>query len=150
MKTKYNEELTFNIRLNALFLLLIVIIGILIFANFGLSLTDTTAFFVAVELFLLIIFWNFRKLKILITDDFLEFGFGIFKKRFPKKDITSCKPFEVRFGQYFGIGIRWGFNNTVLYNTRFGKAVRIKVRNHKRDFVVTTNYPKKFCNALRK
>lgn len=147
---KYEEELTFDLRLNALFLLLIVIIGILIFANFGLSLTDTTAFFVAIELFLIIIFWNFRKLRIIVTDEFLEFGFGIFSKRFKRKEIISCKPFEVRFGDYFGIGIRWGFNNTVLYNTRFGKAVRIKVKGHQRDFVVTTDYPKKFCNVLRK
>lgn len=151
MKTKYEEELNFHWFLSAVLLLEIIIIAILIFMNFGFKLNGFTSFFVAIELFLLIIFWNFRKLKILVTDEILEFGFGIFNKRFPRKDIISCKPVEIRFGHsYYGIGIRFGWNNTILYNTRFGKAVRIKVRNHERDFVVTTNNPKKLCNALRK
>jgi hypothetical protein len=150
MGIKYKEELSFNIGLSALLLFPIIIIAALIIMDFGLVLSDTTSFFVAIELFLIIVFWNFRKLRIIITDEFLEFGFGIFNKRFNRKEIISCKPVEIRFGHsYFGIGIRFGWNNTILYNTRFGKAVRIKVRGHQRDFVVTSDNPKKLCNVLR-
>ncbi len=151
MAIKYREELKFNIGLSALLLFPIIIIAALIIMDFGLVLSDTTSFFVAIELFLILIFWNFRKLKIRVTDESLEFGFGIFKKRFLRKDIISCKPVEIRFGHsYFGIGIRFGWNNTILYNTRFGKAVRIKIRGHQRDFVVTTDSPQKLCSILRK
>lgn len=151
MKTEYKEELSLHPLLSGLLLALILIIAFLIFINFGLTLSDTTSFLTAVELFLVVIWWNFRNLNILVTDKYLEFGFGIFSKRFLRKDIVSCKPFDIRFGQYFGIGIRFGLlNNTILYNTRFGKAVRIKIRNHKRDFVITSDNPRKLCSALKK
>lgn len=148
---RYEEEISFHPIFSGLLLTLILIIAFLIYANFGLTLSDTTSFLVAIELFLTIIWWNFRKLNILITDEYLKFGFGIFSKRIPRKEIVSCKPFDIRFGQYFGIGIRFGWlNNTVLYNTRFGKAVRIRIKNHKRDYVITTDDPKKLCTALKR
>lgn len=144
---KYREEQTFHPALFGLLLLLIVIIGVLDYQLSKPALADYTI--VIVELFLIFILANFYKLRINITDASLEFGFGIFKKKILRKNIVSCKPFDIKFGQYFGLGIRLGWNRTILYNTRFGKAVRIKVRGKKMDYAITSNNPKRFCTALK-
>jgi len=151
MKMIYEEKQNFHVVFLGFLLLLIVIIGTMDFTIYTIYPADwATVVADGTVIFLIFIFVNFRKLEIKITDDFLEFGFGIFRKKIPRKKIISCKTFEVRFGQYFGIGIRYGLNRTILYNTRFGKAVRIKLRGQKRDYVITTNNQKKFCNALKR
>jgi len=148
---KYKESVKFDARFYGILVLLTVIIISLDFYLYSIYPPDLVTLIAdSTVIFLVFMLVNFRKLDIIITDRHLEFGFGIFKKRILINRIVSCKPFDVRFGQYFGIGIRYGLNNTILYNTRFGKAVRIKVKGSKRDYVVTSNNPKKLCNALRK
>lgn len=150
MKIRYEEVQKLDKRLSALLLALILIIAVLNFVNFGFNRPNLMSVSVGlVEVFLIFILLSFLKLKIIVTDEFLEFGFGIFKKKILRKNIISCKSVEIRFGQYFGIGIRLGLNNTILYNTRFGRAVRIKVKGQQRDFVVTTDNPKKLCSTLK-
>lgn len=91
---------------------------------------------------------NFWNLTIEITEQELKFGFGLIRKKFLRKDILSCEPFNIRFGDYFGYGIRYGRNNTVAWNVRGGKGVRLKIKNQKRDYVLSTDHVEEFCSFL--
>lgn len=132
---------------------------ILIFVGFilGLSLTFSDPqtpswvkpFITLFVLFFLFIFINFRQLQIKVEGRFLEFGFGIFRKKIPLSEIISCEESSITFKRYLGIGIRFGLDGTVCYNTRFGKGVRIKVSNKKRDYVLTSDNPQALCQALK-
>jgi len=95
-------------------------------------------------------FVNFYKLKITVTNECLEFGFGLFKKRFKLVDIVSCGPTYVRFRRYLGMGIRIGFDGSMAFNTRFGKSVKIKIRDKIRPYVLTSNDPERLCEALKR
>jgi len=106
-------------------------------------------FLILVGLFILFMFINFRSLEIKVQGSFLEFGFGIFRKKISLEDIISCEESSVSFRRYWGIGIRMGSDGTICYNTRFGKGVRIKIRDKRRDYVLTSDNPQALCQALR-
>ena len=91
---------------------------------------------------------NFYKLKIKVYRKHLVFSFGFFIRSFKSKNIISCKPVKIKFGDYLGIGIRLGWDGSIAFNTRFGNAVRIKIKKH-RDYVLTSNNPRKLCKALK-
>lgn len=150
MKIKYKETQRFHPILSGILFAMLIIIPLLAMLDANISDFKVMQFISLPEIFLIFIWVNFIELKIVVTDEFIQFGFGLFRKKIPLNKIVSCKPYEVKFGQYFGIGIRFGFNKTILFNMRFGKAVRIKVRGSRRDYVVTTDNQKKFCAALKK
>ena len=106
-------------------------------------------FLVLVGFALIFMFANFWRLEIKVQGRFLEFGFGIFKKKIPLSDIVSCEESEVSFGRYWGIGIRLGMDGTICYNTRFGKGVRIKIKDKRKDYVLTSDNPQALCQALK-
>jgi hypothetical protein len=108
-----------------------------------------TPFLILIGLFLVFMFVNFRNLKIRVQGRFLEFGFGIFRKKIPLSDIVSCEESQVSFGRYWGIGIRLGTDGTICYNTRFGKGVRIKTKEKRKDYVLTSNNPQGLCQAMK-
>jgi hypothetical protein len=72
----------------------------------------------------------------------------LFRRSFKLKDIISCKPVKISFGDYLGMGIRLGWDGSIAFNTRFGNAVRIKIKKH-RDYVLTCNNPRKLCRVLK-
>ena len=108
-----------------------------------------TPFLILIGLVLIFMFVNFRGLEIKVQGRFLEFGFGIFRKKIPLSDIVSCEESQVSFGKYWGIGIRLGTDGTICYNTRFGKGVRIKIKDKRKDYVLTSDNPQAFCQAIR-
>ncbi len=149
---KYQEEQKFNSVVISLFLIFIIAIP---FGFYSVQLSPKTPswvppFLAILEMSLIFILFNFYKLKISITNECLEFGFGFFKKRTKLEDVVSCEPTNIRFGQYLGMGIRFGLDGTIAYNTRFGKAVKIKIRNKKRPYVLTSDDPQRLCKALKK
>ncbi|HVP37141.1 MAG TPA: hypothetical protein VMT04_09125, partial [Terriglobales bacterium] len=108
-----------------------------------------TPFLILVGLALIFMYANFRRLEIKIQGRFLEFGFGIFKKKIPLSNIVSCEESQVSFGRYWGIGIRLGMDGTICYNSRFGNGVRIKIKDKSKDYVLTSNNPQALCHALK-
>lgn len=108
-----------------------------------------TPFLALIGIILVFMFMNFRSLEIKIDGRFLEFGFGFFRKRIPLADIVSCEESPVSFTRYWGIGIRLGMDGTICYNSRFGKGVRIKVKDKRKDYVLTSNDPQALCQALK-
>ncbi len=96
------------------------------------------------------LFINFYKLSIKVENGLLEFGFGIINKRFRVEDVVSCQPYQLKFGKVLGIGIRLSTDGAVVYNTRFGKGVKIQIKDKKLAYVLTSKNPESLCEALKK
>lgn len=102
-----------------------------------------------VTVFLVLLWINFRYLEFLVTAGEVEFGFGVIKKRFSRSALLSCEPYELRFRNYLGYGIRLGFDGTIAYNTRNGRGIKMVVEGFKRPYVVPVDDPGKVCALLR-
>ncbi len=88
----------------------------------------------------------FSTLTVKIENGILEirFGIGILRKRFPLKDIESCK--RVRNKWYYGWGIRLTPHGW-LYNVSGLDAVEIKMKSGKK-YRIGTDEPEKLVNAI--
>jgi hypothetical protein len=97
--------------------------------------------------FLLLVFWNYRGLKIEITDQRLSVAYGRFDKQvILLTDIVSCKMTK-SFGRYLGVGVRVGFDGSLAYTTSFGSAVEVTPKVG-RVFVFSTKNPEKICQII--
>jgi tetrahydromethanopterin S-methyltransferase subunit E len=98
--------------------------------------------------FVLLVFWNYRGIRIKVTTESLRIHYGFFNhKRIPLGDIVSCEPTKASFGRYGGIGVRYGTDGSWAYTTSLGDAVKIILRKGK-PFVFSSNKPKKICNII--
>jgi len=102
----------------------------------------------AVSLFIFLVYWNYRGLKITLTSNKLEVAYGIFnRKKIPLKKITRCDLTKANFKTYGGIGIRLGSDGSWAYNTDFGEAVKLTFQDG-RPFVFSTKNPQKICALI--
>ena len=128
--------------------LLIMTIGIIFTALMHKQLMIIGIAFGGVCLFILLVYWNFRGLKITLTMNQLEIVYGIFNhKRIPLQKISNCEITKARFRTYGGVGIRFGFDGSWAYNTDFGEAVKLFFEKG-RPFVFSTRNPQKICNLI--
>jgi len=57
--------------------------------------------------FVLFAFWNYRGIRIQVTDKELLANYGLFnRKRILLGDIVSCEPTKASFGRYGGVGTK--------------------------------------------
>jgi tetrahydromethanopterin S-methyltransferase subunit E len=98
--------------------------------------------------FVLLVFWNYRGIRIKATTESLLIHYGFFNhKRIPIGDIVSCEPTKASFGRYGGIGVRYGTDGSWAYTTSLGDAVKIILQKGK-PFVFSSNNPEKICNII--
>jgi hypothetical protein len=98
--------------------------------------------------FVLLVFWNYRGIRIKVTTENLLIHYGFFnRKRIPIVDIVSCEPTKASFGRYGGIGVRYGTDGSWAYTTSLGDAVKIILRKGK-PFVFSSNNPEKICSII--
>ena len=109
---------------------------------------STAVIFILVAVALVLVFINFWRLELVITEGTVGFGFGVIKKRFPRSSITSCEPYELKFSNYIGYGIRRGLDGTTAYNTRNGPGVRLTIDGRSRPYVISVNNPEQVCRIL--
>jgi len=106
--------------------------------------------FGAVSIIIFLLYWNYRGLKISLTNNQLEVVYGIFNhKKIPLNLITSCDITKADFRTYGGVGIRFGTDGSWAYNTDFGEAVKLAFRDG-RPFVFSTRNPQKICDLISK
>ncbi|KKL77815.1 hypothetical protein LCGC14_2031120 [marine sediment metagenome] len=130
--------------------LLILTIGIIFTTLLHRQLLFIGILFGGVCLFILLLYWNFRGLKITLTKNQLEIVYGIFNhKRIPLQKIAKCEITKARFRTYGGVGIRFGFDGSWAYNTDFGEAVKLFFEKG-RPFVFSTRNSQKICNLIDK
>ena len=130
--------------------LLIFSIGIIITAFIPKELTFLAIICGVVSLFIFLIYWNYRGLKITLTKNQLDVEYGIFNhKKIPIKKITICEITKANFRNYWGVGIRLGVDGSWAYNTDFGEAVKITFQDG-RPFVFSTRNSQEICNLINK
>jgi hypothetical protein len=96
------------------------------------------------------LFWNYRGLCIQISGGRLTVVYGIFnKKSFSLDNLTYCKRTKANFGRYFGVGIRYGTDDSVAYTTSFGDAVEVAPKEGKL-FVFSSKRPDQVCEVINK
>ena len=129
----------------------LIILGIIFFPtmfNGGKAMPlPTNAVLFAVIIVESIILYNFYQLRIRVTDKFLMFGFGWFKKRILLGDIKECLIQDYKLGRYGGYGIRIGWDKSVGYVARGGRGVR--VNTIKKNYFISSDNPEQFSGILK-
>ena len=132
------------------FFSIIVVFGTLLIA---LSVPDIQnifgiAFGVSIWAFVLLLFWNYRRIEIQLSTRELYVRYGFFNKKFIQLDnVVSCETIKASFGRYLGIGVRYGMDGSQAYTTSFGDAVKI-IPLKGRVFVFSSHDPKKICYII--
>ncbi len=104
--------------------------------------------FGAVSIIFFFVYWNYRGLKVTLTNNQLEVNYGIFnQKKIPLNTITNCDITRADFKTYGGVGIRYGLDGSWAYSTDFGEAVKLTFQ-YGRPFVFSTKNPQKICNLI--
>jgi len=123
-------------------LLITIVVGVAIQHPFLIIVLSSV---VAFDLFL---FWNYKGIRIQVSNKKLLINYGIFnRKSIPLEDIISCETIKASFGRYGGIGVRYGIDGSWAYTTSFGNAVKIILRRG-RPFVFSSNNPQRICNII--
>ncbi|MFX0082594.1 MAG: hypothetical protein ACFE94_12670 [Candidatus Hodarchaeota archaeon] len=129
--------------------LLIITIGITIAAFMPKELTYIGIIFSGISIFIMLLYWNFRGLRITITKNQLDVVYGIFNhKRIPLEEVSRCEITRAYFRRYGGIGIRLGLDGSWAYTTDFGEAVKL-IFQKGRPFVFSTRNPQKICSLIQ-
>ena len=103
-----------------------------------------------ISAFLLFLFWNYRGLKIQISNDRLYVVYGLFnRKTFLIKDLASCKKTKASFGRYWGVGVRYGSDGSEAYSTSLGDAVEVAPKTG-RTFVFSSKRPDQVCEIIKR
>jgi hypothetical protein len=152
---EYSEWVPAGVLVKGLFLMvtsIIVVVTIAVFL-FSQELLVEDFFGVAfawVVLFvLLFVFWNYRGLRIQITNYRLSVNYGLFdKKSFLLKEIASCKKTKA-LGRYLGVGVRFGLDGSMAYTTSFASAVEVTPKVG-RTFVFSSKNPDLICELITK
>ena len=102
----------------------------------------------SVVAFVLFLFWNYKGIKIQVSNKKLLVNYGIFnRKSILLEDIVSCETIKASFKRYGGIGVRYGIDGSWAYTTSFGNAVKIIPRKG-RPFAFSSNNPQQICGII--
>ena len=100
------------------------------------------------SLIVYLFYYNYRGLKIFITKRLLGVDYGAFNhKRILLNMIIDCNVVKALFRTFGGVGIRLGLDGSWAYNTDFGDAVKLTLKD-KRPFVFSTRNPQKICSLI--
>ena len=144
----YREVLYLTFWIYVALLPLLIFFAVLIVPAAAKGFTGTAVFSGVVTVFLILVLVNFLRLEFVITEKTVSFGFGVFKKRFPREAVTGCEPYRLTLSNYLGYGIRWGRDGTTAYNTRNGPGVKLLIDGQTRPYVVSLNDPTRVCGIL--
>ncbi len=103
----------------------------------------------AIMALIVIVLASFITLKVSVDENYLriKFGYGIFAKMFPLKEIASVK--AVRNHWYYGWGIKlWFWPYMWIYNVSGFDAIEIIMKNGK-IYRIGTNEPEKLEAVIK-
>lgn len=131
-------------------LMIIILVAMVLFFWYILAQAsfDKRVLFLMLPILLLIL--SFVTLKVIINKNYikLKFGYGIFWKRFPLKEIVSAK--SVKNHWYYGWGIRiWLWPRMIIFNVSGFDAVEIRMKNG-RVYRIGTDKPKALEMAINR
>ena len=95
----------------------------------------------------IIFFWSFSQLSIKLTSEYLQIGFGIFKKKISFTEIKDVLVQDYQRSIYLGYGIRFGRDKSIAYIARAGRGIKLKM--NKRDYFFSTDNPEQLQNLIK-
>ena len=102
----------------------------------------------AVLIFILVLFLNFRGIKIQLGPERLTVDYGWLNRKSIRLDeIVSCRLVKASFSRFGGVGVRYGVDGSWAYTTSFGNAVEV-VPKQGRTFVFSSNNPQQICQTI--
>ena len=129
-------------------LLFLLVLAISTWVDFSIQNPAFVVIIVFSLAFLLIIYGNYRGIQIRITSTELIIRYGFLNvKHIDMSNVISCEPTTADFGKYWGVGIRYGTDNSLAYTASFGNAVKIVLKKG-RSFVFSSHNPKEICNII--
>jgi len=93
----------------------------------------------------------FRRLRIAVTDERVEFGFGVFRRSLPLASIQSCEVKRYNWLPYGGWGIRFSTGGRRAYSVPgVPRGVEITIAQGKkvRRYFVSSTQPERFASSL--
>jgi hypothetical protein len=100
---------------------------------------------------LMLVMGNFRRLRIAVTDERVEFGFGLFRRSLPLASIQSCEVKRYNWLPYGGWGIRFSTGGRRAYSMPgVPRGVEITVAQGRkvRRYFVSSTQPERFASSL--
>ena len=136
------------------YLMLFILLALIVFYTwlYGVISTEIDSNFVVVPIMSLVLFIlaSFSTLKVTIDENYvrIKFGYGIFHKKFPIKEIASCK--TVKNHWYYGWGIKvWFWPYMRIYNVSGFDAVEIIMKSGK-IYRIGTDVPRELETAIKR
>ena len=129
-------------------LMIYVLLGVTVLFGVILSQSGYQPFLLVFMICILLILYSFGSLTVSINDSVVKvkFGWGIYKRTIPLKDITSTQ--VVKNHWYYGWGIRyWFWPRMTIYNVSGFDAVEIKLKDG-RLIRIGTNEPESLYHAV--
>lgn len=90
---------------------------------------------------------NFYQIKFRVTNEGLEFGYGIFKNKVSKNNIESIS-IDNSKSNFFGYGIRFNKDKTIGFVAKHGNGLKI-VYKDQRKFFITMNSPREALDIIK-
>lgn len=132
------------------YLIWYVLFGIIILFSFILIEAGQDFPLIGIMIIVLLILFSFTSLEVTINNSDLQvkFGYGIYKKRLPLRDIVSAH--VVKNHWYNGWGIRiWFWPRMVIFNVSGFDAVEVKMKSGK-VYRIGTNEPNILEDAINR
>ncbi|MBI5077380.1 hypothetical protein HZB94_03285 [Candidatus Falkowbacteria bacterium] len=106
-------------------------------------------------MFILILFvtgalFSFKALNISVNETQLIFGFGVFSKRIYLKNIEKIEIADYKFTNYWGYGIRFGFDGSIGYIPRAGRGIKIFVKDKRWPYFIISAKPDELKQMIEK
>lgn len=151
MKTFYERHTMYPLFEYLIFLLIAILVISPSSVSVYLRRFDISFVYSSITIVLLLFLYvSFRELEVKANPNELEFGFKIFRKRFPIEKVIGCEEFEIKFSNYLGWGIRFGLDGTIAYNTKLGKGAKVTIVGKKRPYVFNCNDPQGLCEFIQR
>jgi hypothetical protein len=144
----YRESHIFNPVFLIFIVALIVLYLVVTVGGITRHKTSYAVIFGLLSLIFMALLANFWRLIFVVYSGEVVFGFGLARHRLPRSAITSCEPYELKFSNYLGYGIRGGLDHTIAYNTRNGPGVKLEVEGARRPYVISLDNPPYVCELL--
>jgi hypothetical protein len=90
---------------------------------------------------------SFYELKFKITNEGLEFGYGLLKNKISKNSIKSISIYSSK-GNFFGYGIRFNKSKVMGFIAQHGEGLEITHKDQ-RKFFITMNNPQEALDIIK-
>lgn len=134
----------------ALSFCIIIVLLLLVYTSFGSPAVPEYFNYIWVGILILFIFimMNFLRMRVVITSEELVVSYGFLHHRVPRSAISKIEQIKLTFRNTGGIGIRVSSLGYTIYNTRWGKALRIDRNDGEKSFGFTSDNPEQIISIL--